>query len=139
MRIIFVCTGNTCRSPMAESIASKLLPQYHIESRGLMAVEGQPVASHTRTVLLTQNYPMPSHAQQFQREDLQADLILTMTQEHQRHIEQLYGPQQHVYTLKAYINQTADIADPFGGPLEMYQMLFEQLERDIFELKEQFD
>ncbi|MCO4329368.1 low molecular weight protein arginine phosphatase [Staphylococcus hyicus] len=139
MRIIFVCTGNTCRSPMAESIATQILPHHQIESRGLMAIEGQPIASHTLEVLRTKNYPQPTSAQPFQYEDLTADLILTMTVDHKKHIECLYGMQQHVHTLKDYINQSADIPDPFGGPLEHYQMLFEQLEKDIFKLKEQID
>lgn len=41
MKLIFVCTGNTCRSPLAESIAKKLMPNDDIQSRGLFAMEGQ--------------------------------------------------------------------------------------------------
>ena len=43
MKIIFVCTGNTCRSPIAESIATALLPNDSIQSRGLFAMNGQSI------------------------------------------------------------------------------------------------
>ena len=139
MRIIFVCTGNTCRSPMAESIATRLMPEHEIESRGLMASEGALVSSHTKKVLKTHAYPEPSSAQQFHQEDLKADFILTMTREHKVWIEHYFGQQQHVYPLKDYLNEASDIPDPFGKTYEMYQHLFHQLESDIFKLKDQID
>ncbi|UEX90681.1 low molecular weight protein arginine phosphatase [Staphylococcus ratti] len=139
MRIIFVCTGNTCRSPMAESIALALLPHHQIESRGLMAHDGDDVSSHTLAVLTAHQYPTPTNAKRFQEEDASADLILTMTREHKHVIEQIYKCNGNVFTLKEFLNQDTDIPDPFGGTYDMYLTLFHQLEKDIFKLKEQID
>ena len=49
MRITFVCTGNTCRSPIAESIAKKMLVDDTINSRGLFAIDGQSVSRVIRS------------------------------------------------------------------------------------------
>ncbi|PTG92493.1 low molecular weight phosphatase family protein [Staphylococcus chromogenes] len=139
MRIIFVCTGNTCRSPMAESIAKRLLPTHQIESRGLMASEGASPSAHTEEVLKIHDYPEPSLAKQFQKEDMKADLILTMTSEHKCWIDHYFGQQSHVYTLKDYLDSASDIPDPFGSSYEMYLQLFQHLETDIFKLKDRID
>ena len=57
MKIIFVCTGNTCRSPIAESIATALLPNDSIQSRGLFAMNGQSITPEALEVILENNLP----------------------------------------------------------------------------------
>lgn len=127
MNIIFVCTGNTCRSPLAESIAHSLMPQYHIESRGLFAFNGQSPSSHVLEIIEDHNLPMPSNSQSFENEDLAADLILTMSKDHKMLLQQQYGQQPHVFTLSEYVGETDDIEDPFGGSKDTYNDTYHQL------------
>ena len=67
MKITFVCTGNTCRSPMAESIATALLPDDSIQSRGLFAMDGQSITPEALEVILENNLPEPSLSQTFSK------------------------------------------------------------------------
>ena len=106
MKIIFVCSGNTCRSPLAESIAKSLLPNDSIASRGLFAVEGQAISKESLELIHKYGLPEPSLAQTFRIDDLDADIILTMTQAHKDLIFSIYGRQSNVFTLNEYVGDT---------------------------------
>ncbi|WP_278926787.1 low molecular weight protein arginine phosphatase [Staphylococcus auricularis] len=131
MQIIFVCTGNTCRSPLAESIAKSQLKDHEIESRGVYAIDGQPIASESRTLIENHDLPMVDAAQNFSAKDLSADLILTMTQTHKMVLQTQYPEVANVYTLKEYIDEQGDIADPIGGGPETYQAVYQELDELI--------
>lgn len=90
MRITFVCTGNTCRSPIAESIAKKMLVDDTINSRGLFAIDGQSVSPESLEVIMEHNLPEPTVAKQFSEKDLNSDLILTMTDMHKQQLVSLW-------------------------------------------------
>ncbi|PNZ25134.1 phosphatase [Staphylococcus petrasii] len=135
MKITFVCTGNTCRSPIAESIAKTLLPNDTIESRGLFAINGQAVTPESLEVILEHDLPEPTTAQQFDENDLNSDLILTMTQSHKAQLTNAYGENIHVYTLSEYVGEQADVDDPFGGSIDTYRDTFNQLYSLIHKLQ----
>ncbi|BGE81900.1 low molecular weight protein arginine phosphatase [Staphylococcus petrasii] len=135
MKITFVCTGNTCRSPIAESIAKTLLPNDTIESRGLFAINGQAVTPESLEVILEHDLPEPTSAQQFDESDLNSDLILTMTQSHKAQLINAYGENIHVYTLSEYVGENADVDDPFGGSIDTYRDTFNQLYSLIHKLQ----
>ncbi|EGQ3406401.1 low molecular weight protein arginine phosphatase [Staphylococcus pseudintermedius] len=135
MKIVFVCTGNTCRSPLAESIAKQLMPDFEIVSRGLMAHEGQSISPHSRELLRRHELPIPNGAQLFDAGDAEADLILTMTTAHRQMIQAMYGPQVNVYALNDYVDEDLPVEDPYGGQYEKYEQVFEQLTRMIDKLK----
>ena len=131
MRIIFVCTGNTCRSPMAESIAKHLLPEHQIESRSLFAVPQQTISKHAQTILEKHHLELPTNAQPFTKDDLTADLILTMTQEHLGLLIQSFGSYPQMDTLSHFVQETGDIKDPYGLSLDVYEETYQQLARKI--------
>ena len=135
MKIIFVCTGNTCRSPLAESIAKAKLAHYTIESRGLYANNGGAISTHSQAIINKQQLPQPSHTQNFTETDLQADLILTMSTTHKDTIRYMFGQQNHVFTIKEYAGYQGEVSDPFGADEDAYDAVFEELNTLIEKIK----
>ena len=124
MNILFVCTGNTCRSPMAAAIMDKIAVEndldVFIESAGIFAEEGKMASENAVEAMKKYNIDLTGHRTQPVTDDLlkQCDLILTMTEGHKQLIEQL-APGK-VFTLKEYAGDNGDISDPYGGDLEEY-------------------
>lgn len=136
MRIIFVCTGNTCRSPMAESIAKQKIKGCIIESRGILAVDGYPISTNSEEILRENNLPVSSNSQSFTKNDLVADFIFTMSQSHKHSLFNQYGEQKNIYTLKEFVGEQGDISDPFGGNKNDYEAIFEELSALIVKLEQ---
>lgn len=127
MNILFVCTGNTCRSPMAEAILRTRKPDWHIRSAGLYANPGEPSSKGTAAVLDEKGITHEHHSSQVTEELLQwADAVLTMTASHKQLID-IHFPQfqDKVRLLK---EADGDVADPFGGTDADYRKTFEELD-----------
>lgn len=131
MNIYFVCTGNTCRSPMAEAILrAKGIEGVNVKSAGIYAMPGGTMSSGTTQVLTEQNMLIHHQSSPVTLDDLQwADLILTMTNSHKQGLLQAF-PQvaDKTFSLKEYATNThGDVSDPYGGSVAIYRQTFEEL------------
>lgn len=143
--IVFVCTGNTCRSCMAEGIfrafsqQEKVLKEIAVYSRGIQAFDGEPASSHSVAALKKLwDIDISIHkAKMLSKADVEkAGLILTMTRQHRDFLRSAFPEKKaSVYTLKEYAypqlleeGGPIDIADPYGMPYESY----EACAQDIF-------
>lgn len=131
-KIFFICTGNTCRSPMAEVLAKSICKNKDIciFSRGIFG-NGANASQNALEVALKNNLDLSNHkSKTITKEDLeQAHLILTMTNEHKDLI--LYNFPQYkakIFTLYEYtLNEQKDIQDPFGADFLTYMNCFKEI------------
>ncbi len=132
-KLIFVCTGNTCRSPMAEVIYKNLDKESDINvlSRGLVVLFGEPINPKAEVVLKKHDLDISNHISKGLRESEidENTLILTMTEAHKRKISAALPDAKNVYTIKEYAGENGDVVDPYGGSLVEYEECYIELAR----------
>ena len=139
MRLLFVCTGNTCRSPMAEAIARQLADERGLDvtasSAGTSAWDGAPASDGALLVALEEGLDLSIHRAQVLSRDLvaAADLILVMSPHHgERAI--VLGGEGRTHLLTDYAARTTTgrpVQDPFGGELDLYRTTLVELTREM--------
>lgn len=131
MNIYFICTGNTCRSPMAAAIlAHKNSPNIAVKSAGIYATQGQEMSVHAKQVLAEEQIAAAHHSSPVNTADVEwADLILTMTERQKDVMTQMYPTSaSKIYTLNEYVDgQMADVVDPYGADVAVYRQTYQQL------------
>ncbi|MFD1362022.1 low molecular weight protein arginine phosphatase [Lentibacillus salinarum] len=106
MKILFVCTGNTCRSPMAEALLKDKMPDADVRSAGIFAASHQRPNDHAVEALKRQGVTLDTTSEPVTGELLQwADVVLTMTTQHKQSLIMEYPDFQDKYfTLKEYVS-----------------------------------
>jgi len=129
MRITFVCSGNTCRSPMAECAFEELLREEGVEgvevqSRGVVANVGADISENAKKALEEAEIPLKEHvATQITTDDiLNSDLVICMTERHKMRL----GNLPKVFTL-GQMTGCGDIKDPYGGDEKTYKECLNEL------------
>lgn len=108
MKILFVCTGNTCRSPMAEALMSHKNSEVEVKSAGILAIDHQRANKHTISVLQESDISIDHYSQPVTNTLLNwADIVLTMTIKHKQSLILHYPHYQDKYfTLKEYASES---------------------------------
>lgn len=142
LTVLLVCTGNTCRSPMAEAILRKLMSERFAShfaegkpvpavavSAGLSAFPGGPASAEAINVMKQKGLSLVHHQSRAVSDRLimQADLVLTMTKSHRNTIVQRWPELSSKTHLLS--NNHGDVSDPFGGPESVYAACAAQMEQ----------
>ena len=132
-KIIFVCMGNTCRSPMAATIMQNRLSKYDVivESRGMVVLFEEPYNPKAVAVAASHNMIMPSNnAIQIANNDFGKDtLVLVMNASMKQKLYDSFDRAINVYTLCEFCGEPEEeVQDPYGKGIEEYNVCFEQLQ-----------
>ncbi len=145
-RILLVCTGNICRSPMAECIMRQEFEQrkedIEIRSAGTGAWDGASASEGAYLVSLENQLDLSHHRATLLTRDLvdEADLVLTMARHHRVRVEELGGTGK-TFLLGEYASETgsnAEVCDPFGSDLPVYRETFVEIQELVRAVVDRF-
>lgn len=132
-RVVFICTENTCGSPIAETLFQSMCNQEDIYciSRGLIVLFSEPMNPKVEAVLYNHGLQIAGHTtKQFRSHEADENtLVLTMTEHQKKKVIEDFFVTENVYTIKEYVGEFGDVIDPYGGSMLQYEECYEELAR----------
>jgi len=135
--VLFVCTANMCRSPMAEALFEAVVRErgesddWRIESAGVSASPGQPATGNTQIVAGERGMDLSGHrSQQASSASLEPfALVLVMEESHRRRLKEV-APELagRVHLLSEMVSLRSDVWDPVGSEIENYRAMADQID-----------
>ena len=142
-RIIFICMGNICRSPLAEAIflhhcnLRSLTEHYEVASAGIGGWHaGDPADHRSRAVASRNGIDLITRAQQVTSDDFDRyDLFVCMDDENVRDLRDLGCPQEKITTLMQYHPESGHdhVPDPYYGGTEGFELVFKLVDQAVVE------
>jgi protein-tyrosine-phosphatase len=142
-KIVYVCTGNTCRSPMAEGILKKRLADagykdVHVLSAGIGTLDGYPATPTGVNTAQKHGIDISEHHSRRLTGKLfkEVDLVFALADNHYEFMRNFPDADKKLFMVKGFPRQElADkehsVDDPLGGTLEEYEATFQEIEREI--------
>ena len=141
MKILFVCTENICRSPMAAAYFTHLCRKAErndiaVLSAGTFAGNGIPASENAAKVMADYNIDLKNHRSKILTRELveNIDHIFTMTEGHRLQVTSIDSGLEAKTKLLLDFSIGGDVADPFGGSYTVYKKCFEQMKQALDEL-----
>lgn len=147
-KLLFVCSGNTCRSPIAEGIAKKIFPEellkkVEISSAGSSALDGLPASSLAVQVAGNHSIDLAEHKATLLNKTLVvgADLIITMGESHRNTVGVIEpSALDYTYILTDFCdNESGDIPDPIGLGIGEYEKTYRIVEKCLRQFCKEID
>ena len=143
MKILFVCTGNICRSAMAQKLMEKKAKDNNINveiySAGTYAEEGDYPTEEAIEVLKEYDVDLTGHrATSIENSNIeQMDVVLCSTTTHKLSLEKMYpNMKDKIYTLNEYVGEGLEIKDPWGSDIATYRLCAAQINKYLDKLVE---
>ncbi|MGH7603558.1 MAG: low molecular weight protein arginine phosphatase [Gemmatimonadaceae bacterium] len=139
MNLLFICSGNTCRSPLAEALARQTaarrgIDDIDVSSAGTNAVDNVPATDEALLVGMERGLDLTGHRSRQLTPAIvsEADLIFVMTPGHLEQVKQM-GGRGKVHVIDEYASGASDkgISDPYGGDLDAYRNTTDSLEEEL--------
>ncbi|HIV85653.1 MAG TPA: threonylcarbamoyl-AMP synthase [Candidatus Monoglobus merdigallinarum] len=140
-RFLFVCTGNTCRSPMAEGLFNEICRRRGIAaasaSAGLSVAPGSVLSENSLSAMKRENIDISGHVPTALSLDMlkEFDVVLTMSSSHKQMLKMILSGNselsEKVFTLGEYSGLGIEISDPYGGDISVYESCLKEIKKCV--------